>query len=264
MAVYTGVADSNGDFNIPFSINYASGQKVTVTAEKDSATKSIELYAPSEVAGGGVIQFSGDMSNFPLNIGNVTLSSEISGAIGNNAFNAGNTLFAQATGLTILGSVTSIGLNAFYGWSKSKFLILPESISSISGGAFGQWTESTSLVLPSGITSIPDLCFNNWRALEEILIPDLVTSIGQQAFRSCISAIKLTLPASLILIGSESFRDLTACNEIICKAVSPPTITSNTFTGLKATCIIKVPAASVAAYQAAANWSVFASRIQAI
>ena len=39
-----GVADLNGDFTVPFSSNYTSGQKITVTAEKDSATKTIELF----------------------------------------------------------------------------------------------------------------------------------------------------------------------------------------------------------------------------
>mgnify|MGYP001618506052 FL=1 len=42
MPTVTGTADANGDFNIALGANYTSGEKITVTAEKDSAEKTIE------------------------------------------------------------------------------------------------------------------------------------------------------------------------------------------------------------------------------
>jgi hypothetical protein len=47
-------------------------------------------------------------------------------------------------------------------------------------------------------------------------------------------------------------------------ADTPPTIADDTFTALKADCIIYVPAASVDAYKAKQYWSARASYIQAM
>ena len=88
-------------------------------------------------------------------------------------------------------------------------------------------------------------------------------SIGNEGLTN-LKVTSIELPASLTNIGLYGLSDLTVCEEIICRAITPPSIASNTFNGLKSTCIFKVPAASVAAYQAATNWSAFASRIQAI
>lgn len=219
MTIYTGVADANGDFKVPFSSNYTGGQKITVTAEKDGATKSIELFAPSDTLGGGAIQFSGSLANFPQDIGGVVLTG-LSGDIGNTAFFStfSGEWCAKATSLEIKDGVTSIGSSAFTGWTSSKSLILPEGLLTISQQAFQSWGAAKNLTLPSTITSLSSEVFSGW----------------------------------------------SSCDEVICKAVNPPAITSTTFYKLKSTCIFKVPAASVAAYQAAANWSAFASRIQAI
>lgn len=198
MAIYTGTADANGNFSIPFGISYTSGEKVTVIAEKDGATKSIELYAPSDTAGGGAIQFSGTLVDFPANIGVMTLSG-LSGAIKYGAFK-----FTDAV---------NDGMSAY----------------------------ATGLIIEDGVTTIESYAFSNFRKV-----------------------VTLSLPSTLTSIGNYTFESYAACNTIICKAAVPPTITTSSFQNLKSTCVFKVPAASVAAYQAAPNWSAFASRIQAI
>lgn len=246
MAIYTGVADENGDFTVPFSSNYTGGQKVTVTAEKDGAEKTIELHAPSEVVGGGAIEIDGDLNNFPLNINNVTLSSGISGTIQSFSFRPhpdtySRSVWLYARGLKILGAVTRINSYAFYSWISAKFLILPATLVTLESSAFAEWTAALSLVIPDSVKMIPDECFYRWAA-----------------------ALSLDLPASITSIGSSAFAQWTSCDTIICRAIVPPSITSTTFTNLKSTCFIKVPNESVAAYKAAANWSEFASRIQAI
>lgn len=196
MAIYTGVADANGDFNIPFSANYTGGQKVTVTAEKDAATKSIELYAPSEViSSSSAVQISGDLSNFPNGIMSCTIN--LIGSIGDRAFESAgsSSLFAKIKSLTLSDGVTFIGLASFAGW---------------------------------------------------------------------VGVLSLELPATLQTIANYGFNNLSSCDEIRCLATTPPLIYSTSFGSLKSTCIFKVPAGSVAAYQAAPNWSDFAARIQAI
>lgn len=288
MTTYTGIADANGDFTVSFgSASYTSGEKITVTAEKDSATKSIELYAPSEVVGGGVIQFTGSLNDFPNNIGAVEL--HLSGSIGAYAFASNNVgaVWQKATGLIIKSGVTSIESNAFASWVNALSLVIPDSCVSIKNSAFRSWRSALSLVIPSSvveletyafegwsaalsftlssnITAIPANCFQSWLAITNIDIPEGVLQIGSQSFAGATACLSLLLPSTLLSCTNNSFQGLTSCNEITCFATTPPTITSTTFSGLKSTCIIKVPTGSVEAYKAAPNWSTFAARIQAI
>lgn len=336
MTTYTAVADANGDFIVPFSSNYTSGQKITVTAEKDGAIKEIELFAPSDPIGGGVIQFSGNMSNFPANIGNITLKSDVAGQIGNYAFNAvdgvGGNLFSKAKGLSIEGGVTNIGVGAFKDWNSSEFLNilstsllvvnnsafinwnkctvinipagittignsafqgwseftsilnLPASINSIGSFAFSGWTKALGVVLPLNLTTIAASSFSSWSAALSLNIPNGVSAIQQQAFISWSAATSLTLPDTLISVGNSAFwgwnkllsltiptsvatleagafENMSSCNEIICMRATPPSAVASTFNGLKATCVIKVPTTALAAYQAAAGWSVHAAKM---
>lgn len=218
MTIYTGVSDENGNFNIPFSKNYTGGQKVTVTAIKDGAEKTIEIYAPSDVTGGGVIKFKGTLNDFPKNIGTIVLSNEINGAIGEYTFYASPgdyNLFSCATGLEFEGVITSIARYAFYTWVKLKELVIPDSVKTISTSSFYGMTACKKLTLGSSLTSIND----------------------------------------------SAFYGLSNCDEIFVKPTTPPSITGNTFLSLKSTCVIKVPSASLTAYQTATNWSAHASKM---
>jgi hypothetical protein len=60
------------------------------------------------------------------------------------------------------------------------------------------------------------------------------------------------------------FDNNTSCSSFTIHDDTPPTITPDTITGLKADCIIYVPSASVDAYKAAQYWSARAAYIQAI
>ena len=60
------------------------------------------------------------------------------------------------------------------------------------------------------------------------------------------------------------FYNNSSCASLTIHADTPPTIDSNTITGLKADCVIYVPAASVGAYKAAQYWSARSAYIQAI
>ena len=64
--------------------------------------------------------------------------------------------------------------------------------------------------------------------------------------------------------SQNTFQSNTSCASLTIHADTPPTIGSSTITGLKADCIIYVPAASVDAYKAAQYWSARSAYIQAI
>ena len=64
--------------------------------------------------------------------------------------------------------------------------------------------------------------------------------------------------------STNMFNNNSSCASLTIHADTPPTIANSTITGLKADCIIYVPAASVDAYKAAQYWSARAAYIQAI
>lgn len=134
-------------------------------------------------------------------------------------------------------------------------------VTSIGIQSFANWTGANQLVLPQTLLTVGNSAFNGWTALLEILIPNSVTSIATASFQTASACKKVTLGTSLSTIGVIAFNGLIACDEIICLRTAPPVIQSNTFNALKTTCVIKVPSASLAAYQTAPNWSAHASKM---
>ncbi|MCL5767335.1 leucine-rich repeat domain-containing protein [Acinetobacter sp. ANC5681] len=243
MAIYTGTADASGNFDISFGgNNYTAAQKVTVTSTKDGGSKTVELYAPSGVTGGGIITWTGTTVNFPRNIGVVTIGSDVNNAIAPYAFyvySDSNPSFGyHATGLVISAAKT-IGTAAFYQWSNCRTLSLPSGLKSIGSLAFAYFYELNT----------------------QLTIPDGVTTIGAAAFSSANKCPKVVLPSTLTSIGDQAFLGLGACTEISITASTPPTIDANTFLSLNASCVIKVPSASLTAYQTATYWSDHASKM---
>lgn len=85
-------------------------------------------------------------------------------------------------------------------------------------------------------------------------------TISSYAFRMCYSLAEFEIPSTVTQILSSSFGYMTAMTDYYCHPTTPPTIQSTTF-DIPATCKIHVPAASLAAYQAAENWSTHASKM---
>ncbi|MFH7804024.1 leucine-rich repeat protein [Acinetobacter sp. BSP-53] len=199
MTIYTGVADQNGDFIVPFSSSYTGGEKITVAAEKEGALKTIELFAPSEVIGGGVIQFGGTLNDFPKNIGVITLTG-LAGPINNYAF-AGNSndsnIFKMATGLNIEFGVDSINEGAFINWRNSQYLSLPSSLISIGVLAFMSWVKIQSVEIPSSVAEIKGSAFSDCSMLQEVIMMSLEPpAIGANVFEATHPNLIIKVPAS--------------------------------------------------------------------
>lgn len=244
MATYTGLADANGDFTVPFSSNYTSGEKITVKAEKDGAEKTIQLYAPSEISG-GTISFGGSLTDFPQNITSVTIS-QILGSIANEAFKGPS----YATEETFQTKATS--------------LIIDCQITRIGNLAFANWASIQSINFPGTLVEIGSLAFSGCGALTRLVIPSSVSTIDYDAFNSCGSILSVSIGTGIKSIGDSAFAYLSNAVSVTCHAITPPTISSSTFTGIKSTVKYYVPAASLAAYKAAPIWKTFASKIYAI
>ena len=91
----------------------------------------------------------------------------------------------EATEITILDSVTSIGDYAFEGCSGLTSIVIPDSVTSIGYSAFNHSSGLTSIVIPDSVTSIGECAFSRCTGLTSIVIPESVTSIGTCAFYGC-------------------------------------------------------------------------------
>lgn len=114
-------------------------------------------------------------------------------------------------------------------------------------------------IIPNSVAEIGDNAFYN-SALKSITIPTGTTKIGRSAFNNSILLSSITLPATLIEISDWAFADCLSLNTIICYAIEPPTISSNTFFGsnpIYNNPTIYVPAESVEAYKNAEHWKWF-------
>ena len=100
----------------------------------------------------------------------------------------------EATEITILDSVTSIGRNAFSGCSELTSIVIPDGVTSIGEDAFFYCSGLTSIVIPDSVTSIGEYAFSCCSGLTSIVIPDGVTSIGEWAFLGCSGLKEIRIP----------------------------------------------------------------------
>ena len=242
MATYTSVADTNGDFTIPFSSNYTSGEKITVSAEKDSAVKTIELYAPI-VTQSNPIEVGGSLADFPRNITSIKVT--IDGVINGYCFSSNN--FASN--------------NIF---NSAKELIIADGATDLGDYSFESWVLASSITLPISLLFIREGVFYNWSNLDSVTIPDSVKSIGISAFQGCSNLKNVIIGSSCNMIDNLAFPYLSLVEKITINATIPPLIKSGTFTNINSGVKFYVPAASLAAYKAAPIWKTFAGKIYAI
>ena len=179
-------------------------------------------------------------------------------------------------------NLTKIGISCFEG-APIKQITIPDTVTEIEYGAFSYCKQLASITLPLGLQKISDRVFAQCTSLTSITIPAAVTMLGSEAFQGCESLAymdiqanatvipdsfaegcqltELTIPASVASIGNYAFAGINV-NQMTLTVLptTPPTLGSIAFT-LATGSVIKVPAASVAAYKAATNWSSYADYI---
>ena len=106
------------------------------------------------------------------------------------------------------------------------------------GGAFYSCVELARVEL-TDIKEIGSFTFNGCTALSLAIIGDTVTKIDSSAFLNCLTLARLVV-----------------------KAVTPPTLASDTLKGCGNLTAIYVPDEAVEAYKAATNWIGYAAKIQ--
>lgn len=133
--------------------------------------------------------------------------------------------------------VVSIGENAFSGCANLKEIVLPGSLLNIGKKAFYNCKKIVSVTLPARF-QVKDVFASAYRNITSVTIPQDSGEVPAQAFYGCKSLAVITFPAT------------------------PPALADDAFQGLSEDVRIVVPAGSVSAYAAAADWRGYLWRIE--
>lgn len=279
----------NGTYNA--SYDQADGySSVEVNVEGSSYTDLMALLASASEAytGSSIIQINDttvntDSTILPSYIGQGKCISEVSIAkiievrkyafyrtfkLTNinlpNCINIGSYAFSgipynEANEVTIsLPKVKTIGSNAFDGSKVAVNISLPEC-ETIGSNAFESCTKMRGIDLPK-VKAIGTYAFSLCSITADVNLP-LIETIGESAFSRGVDCTNFVIGPNCTSIGQKVFYDADVVNLYV-HAVTPPTFGG--FGYAANVSHIYVPAASVAAYQAAQNWSSYASIIEAM
>lgn len=152
-------------------------------------------------------------------------------------------------------TLKKIAPSAFFNCSNLSEINLPENLEYLGGNAFGGCKSLTSVELPKGITEILTNTFNG-AGLTSINLHEGITFIGKNAFSLC-KLPSIILPSTIDSIGEYAFNGMNF-KEVICRAATPPTLFSSTFSkSCYTTATLIVPSASRDAYKNAEYWGNF-------
>lgn len=149
------------------------------------------------------------------------------------------------TSITIPDSVTSIGVDVFYGctnlqsvyitdleaWCDMNFeslysnplcyadnlyindelvddIVIPNGVTQIPKYGFS-CTNLTSIEIPNSVTSISKYAFSGCANLTSITVPESVKNIDDWAFSNCENLVSIEIPDSIISIGDYAFKGCT-------------------------------------------------------
>ncbi len=136
---------------------------------------------------------------------------------------------ATIEGLEITSSVTKIESSAFSGCTGLTKVIIPNSVKEVGSSSFYGCMGITSLTIGNHVTSIGSSAFYNCTGLTEVKTPNSIHSIGSSAFYGCSAMTTLTIGNGCSSIGSSAFANCSKLRTVYSKAVTPPSISSDTF-----------------------------------
>ncbi len=122
--------------------------------------------------------------------------------------------FTNLTQITIPEGVTSIGLGAFDQCNQLVEVTIPDSVTSIGKDAFKSNINLASITLPANLQTIGETAFMFCNGLQNVIIPEGVTSIGHYAFSCCHGITSVSLPSTLTSLSNYAFENCTSLASI--------------------------------------------------
>ena len=172
---------------------------------------------------------------------------------------ASNTLIFGCKNSTIPGSVTSIGRDAFSGYSRLISITIPNSVTSIGSCAFFGCWGLASITIPNSVTNIEPFAFYGCSRLTSITIPNSVTSIGEKTFMNCSGLTSITIPNSVTSIDEKAFAGCSGLCNVYCYATNVPSTASDAFLDSNERADLHVPTSSINSYKVKEPWKYFRS-----
>ncbi len=111
----------------------------------------------------------------------------------------------ELTSVTIPGSVTTIGEEAFGDCSDLTNATMANGLTSVGGWVFVECSNLTTVTIPNSVSYIGVYAFYGCSSLTSVTVPNSVTNIGDQAFAGCPNLTSVTIPAGVTNIGSSAF-----------------------------------------------------------
>lgn len=142
---------------------------------------------------------------------------------------------------------------------KIEHTIAISGLTSIDNSAFRNCSSLTSVTIGNSVTSIGGYAFTSCSSLMSITIPDSVTSIDYRVFFNCSSLTSVTIGNGVTSIGDSAFSQCSGLTQLILLPSTPPDLGSDAIPNNVQSIYVKQ--SSKAAYQAAANWAAFATKI---
>lgn len=186
--------------------------------ERDGNKYTLDL---SEVDVGN-IDLSTDFINYPTDIEYYNSSVEEIilpeglTTIGENAFWG----FTALERINIPSTVETIGSGALSG-TKIRELVIPGSVKSIAAGAFDRCSQLSSISFENSSVDLKlgDDVFTSCNSLAEITIPARVTDLGKRVFFRCEKLSKITFDSreNPIIVGERAFEECPLSEVIIDK-----------------------------------------------
>ena len=157
-------------------------------------------------------------------------------------------------------NLKAIGERAFFAFDKLTSITIPNSVTIIEKSAFLMCSNLTSITIPDRVTTIGRGAFSMCSQLTSVTLSNTLTSIGRFAFHRCTNLTSITIPNSVTRIGVVAFNGCTKL--VVTIEQTDPTKIRVAHTTFNSVLKIKVPAASLGAYQRAARWRAWAGKME--
>ena len=126
-------------------------------------------------------------------------------------------------------TLTTIPQNVLNGCTNMASITLGNAVTKIENNALMATKYITSIDFPDTITTMGGSVLSGCSRLTSVKFPPLLAAISNQVCYSCGALKTVDIGANVTSIGTNTFSYCSACTTIICRATTPPTVTSSTF-----------------------------------